>query len=124
MKTLPTDMSEWAYYPIEMPIDKDGNAPATIGEECIAMQYQVWDRAGIAYGTYYLLPDAVNKAMQLSLAKLNKDIALYVELKIQLHNCVEKTGVDTIKRRIENFLFEAIETDSNDDIQVDISDSV
>ena len=58
------DCREWFYYPIEMPLDADGNGPAS-HKEAVKIVYEVWDRCCDTFGSYEHLSDAINEAMRL-----------------------------------------------------------
>lgn len=57
------DVRQWYHYPIEMPINKDGNGPCSI-EEAAAIVYEVWDRDHRTHSSHRNLPDAINDAMR------------------------------------------------------------
>ena len=59
------DCREWFYYPIEMPLDADGNGPAS-HKEAVKIVYEVWDRCCDTFGSYEHLSDAINEAMRLN----------------------------------------------------------
>ena len=62
----PVNCRTWPFYAIEMPITKDGNGPATIGEDADKITYEVWDRFCYSYGSHEYLSDAINQALQLT----------------------------------------------------------
>ena len=64
---VPADCRHWLYYPIEMPVNKDGQGPATIGVDAVKMTYEVWDIGLLStHGSFDNLPDAINLAMKLT----------------------------------------------------------
>lgn len=72
-KQLDPDIRNWYYFPIEMPIDKFGVGPATVGPNgnAVEIKYEVWDQTATTYGQFNSLPDAINHAMKLELEHLN-----------------------------------------------------
>ena len=56
------------YYPIEMPLTKDGRGPATIGKDAAKMTYQVWDQFCDSHGDFEFLSDAIRHAQKLNAA--------------------------------------------------------
>lgn len=62
----PLNCRTWPFYPIQMPVTKDGKGPATIGEDAAELTYEVWDIFYNSYGSHEYLPDAINQAMQLT----------------------------------------------------------
>ena len=64
---LPTNCRKWDFYPIEMPLTKEGQGPAIPGRDEIAsITYEVWDRLLNTHASFGNLPDAINEAMRLS----------------------------------------------------------
>lgn len=59
---------KWFYYPIVMPLNKDGYGPATIGKDAVKIVFEVWDQACTSYGSFDFLPDAIDKAIELNIA--------------------------------------------------------
>ncbi len=60
------DCRKWFYYPIEMPLSKDGQGPATIGQDAEYITYEVWDVLFNTHGSFNNLPDAINEAIRLN----------------------------------------------------------
>ena len=60
----PSDVRTWPFFPIIMPL-KNGTGPATY-EECDQITYEVWDLLFDTHGSFIYMPDAINKAMELS----------------------------------------------------------
>lgn len=56
----------WWFFPLEMPVTKEGKGPATVGEDATSILYEVWDQNLNTYDTFQYLPDAINKAMELN----------------------------------------------------------
>ena len=66
-ESLPTNCRKWDFYPIEMPLTKEGQGPAIPGKDEIAsITYEVWDRLLNTHASFGNLPDAINEAMRLS----------------------------------------------------------
>lgn len=61
----PPDINQWYYYPIEMPIDAEGNGPCKI-DEAASITYEVWDRGHRTHSSHDNLPAAINAAMRLN----------------------------------------------------------
>jgi hypothetical protein len=61
-----SDARTWFYYPIQMPLDKEGRGPA-FPPDIETIEYQVWDRYLDCHGTHKYLPDAINQAVKLNL---------------------------------------------------------
>lgn len=59
------NVREWYYFPIQMPVDKDGNGPAEVGLS-VRIDYEVWDQLCNTWASYNNLPDAINEAMRLN----------------------------------------------------------
>lgn len=53
------------YYPIIMPVDKDGHGPAP-DDEFVKITYEVWDQLCMSFGSHDYLLDAVEQAEQLN----------------------------------------------------------
>lgn len=66
--TLPTDVRKWPYYPIYFPLNKNGDGPETRPEKVRKETWEVWNQVNKTMGSYDCLPDAINKAMELTLA--------------------------------------------------------
>lgn len=60
------------YFPILMPLTKDGNGPADI-HEIDKITFQVWDRFCESYGEFDYLSDAIDKADELNAEYLLKE---------------------------------------------------
>lgn len=58
----------WPYYPIVMPLDSDGNGPASEDAgEVRKITWEVWSQCLTkTHGPFDNLPDAINVAMRLS----------------------------------------------------------
>ena len=54
------------YYPIEMPLNADGQGPATVGKDAASMTYEVWDQFCDSHGRFDRLSDAIRRARQLN----------------------------------------------------------
>ena len=65
--TVPANVREWLYYPIEMPMTADGKGPATVGKDAVKISYEVWDRLYNPHASFDNLPDAINEAMRLTI---------------------------------------------------------
>ncbi len=53
------------YYPIEMPLTKEGMGPATIGEDAAKMTYEVWEAATLrTVSSHEYLSDAMAAAIR------------------------------------------------------------
>lgn len=73
MPKLDPDMRKWFYYPIVMPINKEGHGPASEESGDIwKIKWEVWDQETITHGSYDYLFEAVNEAMRLELERLAK----------------------------------------------------
>lgn len=72
--TLPDDVRTWPYYPIEMPVTKDGQGPASVEKgEAHEITYEVWSRDFVeTLGPFDNLPDAINLAITLSVTALKE----------------------------------------------------
>ena len=56
------DVRRWDFYPIVMPLTKDGNGPASAGE-INRLTWEVWDRCHQSHASYDNLSDAINDCM-------------------------------------------------------------
>lgn len=55
----------WQYYPIEMPLTKDGQGPATLGDDAVSVSYEVWEAGTLrAVSSHECLPDAIEAALR------------------------------------------------------------
>lgn len=63
MNNIPLDVRRWYYYPIEMPLNSEGQGPAS-QEECTEITYEVWDVVFNSYSSHKNLPDAINEALR------------------------------------------------------------
>lgn len=66
-KVLADHMKErrWQYYPIEMPLTKDGQGPATLGDDAVSVSYEVWEAGTLrAVSSHECLPDAIEAALR------------------------------------------------------------
>ncbi len=70
MIDLPTDVKQWFYFPIEMPLAPSGMGPATI-EEATSITYEVWDQYCDTHGSFEFLSDAINHAIKLNLERID-----------------------------------------------------
>lgn len=61
---VPADCRQWKYHVMPMPISAEGHGPATIGQDAVRIEYEVWE-AGLmtTIGSFEYLPDAINCAM-------------------------------------------------------------
>ena len=66
--TVPANVRQWHYYPIEMPVTAGGDGPATVGDDAARMTYEVWDWTFNSHGSFDNLPDAINCAMNMTAA--------------------------------------------------------
>jgi hypothetical protein len=71
MKEVVPDVRRWSYYPIEMPVNSDGQGPATVGVDAVAITYEVWDKLFNTHASFDNLFDAINEAMRLNTIKEN-----------------------------------------------------
>lgn len=62
------NMRLWQYYPIEMPVNKDGDGPVEV-READNILYEVWDAYQNSHSTHRNLADAINAAIDLNLMK-------------------------------------------------------
>ena len=60
------NMRLWQYYPVEMPVNKDGDGPIEV-READEIHYEVWDRSENVYSSHKQLSDAINSAIDLNL---------------------------------------------------------
>jgi len=61
-----SDVRKWFYYPIQMPVNKDGQGPAPIGIDAVKIEYEVWDVLYNTHASFDNLPDAINEAIRLN----------------------------------------------------------
>ena len=55
----------WQYYPIEMPLTKDGQGPATLGDDAVSVSYEVWEAGTLrTVSSHDYLPDAIEAALR------------------------------------------------------------
>lgn len=60
------NVRSWPFHPIIIPINKDGQGPCT-DEEAVKITWEVWSfNTAYSFGPYENLPDAINKAIELS----------------------------------------------------------
>ena len=62
----PGDVRTWFYFPIYMPLDKNGNGPETRPERVRKETWEVWDACLETYDSFDNLYDAINLAMKLN----------------------------------------------------------
>ena len=62
----PDDVRTWFYFPIYMPLDKNGNGPETRPERVRKETWEVWDACCETYDSFDNLYDAINLAMKLN----------------------------------------------------------
>jgi len=62
---LPRGVRNRWYYVIVMPLDEDGNGPAS-DQECHKITWEVWDQVCETYGSFDYLPDAIDHAEKLN----------------------------------------------------------
>jgi len=74
---VPSNIRRAFYYPIEMPVTKDGQGPATVGVDAEQITYEVWDQLLASHGSHNNLPDAINQANALN----DRDISYTSPLK-------------------------------------------
>ena len=67
IRVVEQDVRKWFHYPIEMPVNADGEGPAKVGESAVRMTYEVWDRLLMSHSSHEFLPDAINEAIRLNL---------------------------------------------------------
>lgn len=61
---VPKDCRQWQHYVTPMPVNAEGNGPATIGEDAVKIEYEVWEAdLCTTIGSYEFLPDAINRAI-------------------------------------------------------------
>ena len=63
---VPSDIRRAFYFPIEMPVTKDGQGPAKVGVDAEQITYEVWDQLLSSHGSHNNLPDAINQANALN----------------------------------------------------------
>jgi len=65
---LPMDVRKWSHYPIVMPLNADGEGPASEATgEVRKITWEVWSQdLTETHGPFDNLPDAINEAMRLS----------------------------------------------------------
>lgn len=66
MISVDPNVRNWYYFPIEMPVDKDGCGPATLGVDAVRVTYEVWNALYETVARFDYLPDAINEAMRLN----------------------------------------------------------
>lgn len=66
MAEVSQNVREWMFFPIMMPLNADGDGPATIGEDATQITFEVWDQALETHASFDNLPDAINEAMRLN----------------------------------------------------------
>lgn len=59
---------DWFHYPILMPLNADGDGPASL-DEIAELSWQVWDKTMETHGSFDNLYDAINAAMRLNAAR-------------------------------------------------------
>lgn len=62
---MTTDSRTWFYFPIVMPVNKDGQGPCELNEAA-KLTWEVWDQELTSYASFDYLPDAINKAIELN----------------------------------------------------------
>jgi len=62
----PDIRTDWFHFPIPMPLNKEGEGPATVGIDAVEMTYEVWDGYLNSHGSFNNLPDAINLAIKLN----------------------------------------------------------
>ena len=60
------DVRRWFHYPIEMPVNYEGQGPATVGKDAVSITYEVWDVLLNSHSSFTNLPDAINEAIRLN----------------------------------------------------------
>lgn len=63
--TLPKGCRNRFYFPIIMPLNKDGMGPCS-NNEIVKIVWEVWGQDCSSYGSYEFLPDAIDKAEELN----------------------------------------------------------
>lgn len=72
MTQLNPDIRKWYYFPIVMPISKDGRGPASEESGDIwKIKWEVWNQDLESLSSHDFLPEAINRAMRLELARIN-----------------------------------------------------
>lgn len=62
-KLVPVDTREWPLFVVPMPLNKNGSGPATIGDDAVTIQYEVWDRTYKVVSTHDNISDAVETCL-------------------------------------------------------------
>lgn len=57
------DCRQWWHYPIQMPVNAEGQGPVPIAE-ATGILYEVWDKNLQSHDSFDNLPDAINDAMR------------------------------------------------------------
>lgn len=65
-RDLPNNPVFWFFFPIGMPLTKEGYGPAE-SDDFYEMTYEVWDRELSVYGSHKYLPNAIEEAIELNL---------------------------------------------------------
>lgn len=64
---VPENVRERMYYPIVMPLDADGNGPASEESgEIRKLTWEVWDQYCDTFGSFTCLADAIQEAERLN----------------------------------------------------------
>ena len=62
----PGDVRTWFFYPIYMPLNKNGEGPETRPERVRKETWEVWDIWVSSYSSHEYLPAAINEAIRLN----------------------------------------------------------
>lgn len=70
VQELPDNIRIWSHFPIQMPLNADGEGPAAVGDDAVDIAYEVWDQVLTSHNTFGNLADAINCAMRLTKEEL------------------------------------------------------
>jgi hypothetical protein len=63
---LPLNMAQWPFYPVDVPLNQDGEGPVSI-REAVKISYQVWDAVTfLEVATFDTPREALESAMKLT----------------------------------------------------------
>lgn len=60
------DARSWPFYPIMMPLNKDGNGPEMDNKNVTEIKFEVWDMFCNTHGSHSNMPDAINHSTLLN----------------------------------------------------------